>query len=199
VKRITIGNASYLAGSVPAVVGGIVKTPSVKTVLALIRACPRAQSWGFVSTRGAGVVAWVPDSIFRCFGVTGGGPLNSPCLQKFHTPLRPNPTRIPGVPASIRYFVLIAATSTATCADLSTQVPGGVWARTTATVGSVPRGTLEVVKCQVATTSGLVDFVAPFSRSLPVSKPGAFAIFDRFVGTGADRLDGVPRCNGVSF
>src|SRR3954452_14896710 len=85
VRAGTIGGTSYVAGDVPSLAGRIAKTPAVKLVLAAIKACPQAHAYAFVSTRGAGLVAWVPDSVFGCFGTSGGGPLSSPCLQGFHT------------------------------------------------------------------------------------------------------------------
>jgi hypothetical protein len=56
-----------------------------------------------------------------------------------------------------------------------------------------------LVKCQNSTSQGLLDYIAPYSDSIPASKP-AFWLHDYYVATGIEsRLAGVPSCSGVRF
>jgi len=186
---VTIAGSRYLYGNLTRIGASLVRTPSIRLALRIINACPRAKAYGFISTRGsgAGVVAWMPTNPLECFGTTGGGPSIDPCLQSFRTRTSP------------RYYALIAATGRQTCADLSTQAPGGVSARTTRGVPGLPAQSNIVVKCQIWRSQGLMDYVAPYRNSLPASKP-AFWIHDYYVATGVDeRLAGVPTCWGVNF
>jgi hypothetical protein len=106
----------------------------------------------------------------------------------------PDPYGLSGL-SFVRNYVLIAATSDTTCRDLSTQLPGGIWARTTRTFNGLAGGSLTVIKCQTQTTQGLWDFVAPYTSRLPASKYGVW-IPDRYVDTHVARWSGVPSCYG---
>jgi hypothetical protein len=192
---VTIGNSAYLTGSVLEIASRIPRTTAVRFALTAIRSCQSARAYGFVSTQrvAGGVVGWVPANLSGCFGVAGGGPGSSACLRAYRTPRQPDPTGVSGGRSLPSYYVLFAATSPQTCADLSTQVPGGVWARLSVAAGGLSRGSVIVVKCQRNTTGGLFDYVAPYSTALPASKR-AFWVADRNVATGGDRLPGVPTC-----
>lgn len=194
-RYLTINNTKYLAGNVPSLIQRVVRNPSAQLAFRLISQCRSARLWAFISTRGSGIVGWVPENIWQCVGTAGGGP-SSPswCFQAFHTPAVQDPAGVRGPPAwSPRYYVLIAGTGPATCSDLSTQVPGGVWGRTTATVGGLPVGTNILIKCQRWAPQGLVDYVAP-ATGLPSSKH-AYWMWDANMYTGTNqRLDGVPQC-----
>jgi hypothetical protein len=170
------------------------KTPSLKLVVGVIRACPGVKFYGFLSfTRGAGVVGWLPTSLRACLPVVGGGPGAPGCFQAMKTPY-PDPDGLSGL-TFFRWWVLVAATSDTTCRDLSTQVKGGIWTTTNATVGGLPAGSVTVIRCQQQTNQGLWDFVAPYTSSLPASKWGLW-IADGNVNTKYARWYGVPSCWG---
>jgi hypothetical protein len=166
-------------------------SPPLRAALSVIRACPRIHLYGFLSTsRGAGVVGWWPSDLRGCLEVSGGGPGSQGCVQIERTPY-PDPYGLSGLSLR-RTWVFIAASSDRTCTDLSTQVPGGIWARTTQPFNGLQAGSLIVIKCQGYASDGLWDFVAPYTR-LPASKWGVW-IPDRYVDTHIGRWDGVPSC-----
>jgi hypothetical protein len=169
-------------------------TPWLRSVLSVVRLCPNVKLHGFFSfTRGAGVVGRAPRDLSGCRPVVGGGAGASGCLQAMRTPY-PDPYGLSGLRLT-RTFVLIAATSDKTCRDLSTQVPGGIWATTNASFNGLPAGSLTVIKCQERTTQGWWDFVAPYSSKLPASKRSAVWIPDRYMNTQYSRWNGVPLCS----
>jgi hypothetical protein len=169
-------------------------TPWLRTVLSVVRACPNVKLHGFISfTRGAGVVGRAPTSLSGCLPVVGGGPGASGCFQAMRTPY-PDPYGLSGL-ALGRSYVLIAATSDKTCRDLSTQVPGGIWATTNTTYNGLAAGSLRVIKCQEWDGQRWWDFVAPYSSRLPASKRSAMWIPDDYVNTHVSRWRNVPSCS----
>jgi hypothetical protein len=193
-RYVKINNTSYLAGNVPSLMRRVIPNPSVKFALKLLNQCRSARVWAFISTRGFGLVGWVPEKIWQCVQTAGGGPSRTWCFQTRRTPAVQDPGGVLGPPQwSPRYHVLIAATNAATCSDLSTQTPGGVWGRTTTAVADIPAGTNMLIKCQRTAPGGLVDYVARPTQ-LPSSKR-AYWVWDTNIYTGMDmRLDGVPQC-----
>jgi hypothetical protein len=193
VRAVDIGGVRYYAGNAFNLAGSVAQAPQVRAILIAVMRCHEAGAWGFASSqaRGGGIVAWFPTNPLRCFdnettgGGPGGGPGIQPCFQLVRTPDR-------------RYVVAIAATKPRVCADLSTQVPGGVSGRLTVAVGQFPRGSQVAVKCQYTDARGrLVDYVAPFARALPASKPTAW-VYDQSLDTGLTyRISGVPACYGA--
>jgi hypothetical protein len=167
--------------------------PWLRTVLSVVRACPNVKLHGFISlTRGAGVVGRAPTSLSGCLPVLGGGPANG-CFQAMRTPY-PDPYGLSGL-ALTRSYVLIAATSDTTCRDLSTQVPGGIWARTNTTFNGLAAGSVRVIKCQLWDGRRWWDFLAPYSSSLPASKRSAIWIPDQYVNTHVSWWRTVPSCS----
>jgi hypothetical protein len=198
VKVVTVNGTAYAAGDVVTFAQRITKTTSIRIVLNLIKACRNAGAWGFISSRGAGIVAWAPTRLGRCWGPMGGGPAFSPCLQGFTTPATPDPLGL-GRGGFPQYRVLIAATNTATCADMSTQVPGGVWGRTGVAFRGYPAGSPMMVTCQYTDAQGyLRDYVATGVQTVPRSR-AALWFYDAYFETGGDRMDGVPGCSGLSM
>jgi hypothetical protein len=203
VSVVTIGGRHYVTGNVVSLASRLVNTTDIRFVLSAIQSCRGFQVRVFVSTSGVGITAYVPLSFTGCFGTTGGGPggqVGGPCLQAFQTPQVPDPTGVAGIPGGqTRYYVLFAGTNSTVCADISTQVPGGVWARTTASVPGLPAGSVALVKCQFPSREGLFDYLAPPKSSLPASKP-TYWLNDYYFDSGAtNRLTGVPACYGSSF
>jgi hypothetical protein len=194
VRSVKINNTRYVAGSVPSLMRRVIPYPSVKFALSLLSQCRSAKVWAFVSTGGLGVVGWVPEKIWQCVQTAGGGPSRSWCLQTRRTPAVQDPGGVRGPPQwSPRYYVLIAATNAATCSDLSTQAPGGVWGRTTTAVAGLPAGTIMLIKCQRTAPGGLVDYVAPATQ-LPSSKP-AYWVWDANMYPAQPHVrSGVPQC-----
>jgi hypothetical protein len=124
-QKIKIGNSSYLTIPVTRALR-LVKSPYARFVASAISLCRGAGAHGFLALNGAavGVVAWVPTTLTGCFEVAGGGPGRwQPCVQFYRT-------------ADGKYFVLYVGTNQRICADLSTQVPGGVEARTNTALSS---------------------------------------------------------------
>jgi hypothetical protein len=212
VKKVQIGTTVYRAGDVQTLLGSFVRTGSINTVLRVVRLCKSASSWAFVSiqNRQGGIVAWMPNNPIQCLGVTGGGPgaggggpSNSPCLQAYRTPADQDPGGVHGQHGTAgRYYVFIAGTGGTICADLTTQVPGGVWGRTTAAVPGLPARSVIPIKCQEWRTDSfgkvrLVDYLAPLTSSLPANK-STFRLYDDYVETGiVNRLANVPSCSGT--
>lgn len=195
-SRVTIGDATYRTANALSVAALLPLNPSIRTVLRVARACRGVEAHAFLGRRGAGIAAWVPDSLAGCLGVSGGGPTGSACLQSFRTPADQDPADLTNV-ATRRSLVMFAATGPEACADISTQVPGGVWGQTTVAVPGLPVDSLMLVKCQLQTGQGLVDYVAEYRPRVPASK-AAFWIPDAWVNTSIlTRLDGVPSCSGV--
>jgi hypothetical protein len=198
IKYVKIGTTSYLAADMNTMASRLVRWPGLKAVLAAVRQCRGASAWGFVSRHGAGIAAWVPVRISGCFPSTsGGGPATgssfTPCFQLYLTTNRPDPTGVSnGAAVPAHRAVLIAATNTQTCADLSTQVPGGVW-------GTHSNGRVVIIKCQYVATQGLADYlVLPIPNFKPPTSRPTYVAYDRNVDTGgATWLSGVPHCGGV--
>ena len=194
VGTVNIAGGTYAWFDGAAFLRHYARVPWLQTVLQVVRACPSVKLYGFISlTRGAGVVGRAPSSLSGCLPVQGGGPgAASGCLQAMLTPY-PDPYGLSGLRLS-RSYVLIAATSDTTCRDLSTQVPGGIWAYTNRAYNGLPAGSLRVIKCQDWDGTRWWDFVAPYS-SLPASKRGAVWIPDKYVNTRVSRWKGVPSCS----
>lgn len=198
VHLVHIEGTTYVAGDIGRIGGYVTRTSAVKYVLKLASLCKNAKAYFFASTKGGGVVAWLPTSLSGCFGVIGGGASTSPCAQEFRTPADQDPTRAvsPGGVAAPTYHVFIAGTSELACRDLSTQVPGGIWARTKVAFAGLPAGSALLIKCQMQTPQGLVDNLAP-QTALPRSKSEWF-VSDSYV-TGGFLFAGVPSCSGANF
>jgi hypothetical protein len=166
-------------------------------VLAVVQKCPSVKLYGFISlTRGAGIVGRAPSNLLGCLSVTGGGPgagATDGCAQAMLTPY-PDPYRVSGLQLS-RSYVLLVATSDTTCRDLATQLPGGIWARTTRSYNGVAANSLRVIKCQQWDGRRWWDFVATYSDRVPASKPSAVWIPDAYMNTTISRWNGVPSCN----
>jgi hypothetical protein len=201
VSVVSIGGRHYLTGNLQALGRKLVKTTAMRYVLDLVEQCRGVQVHGFVSSGGFGLTASVPLSSPGCLETPNGGPggsVGGPCLQGFETPYEPDPTGISGLPGGEpRYYVMFAGTSSTVCADISTQVPGGVWGRTAAAVPGLPAGSTELVKCQLNTPNGLADYLGQRTSSLPASK-STYWIYDSYFETNSTaRLAGVPECSGV--
>lgn len=200
---VNIGGRHYLTGNVEALANRLVKTTDIRFVLAAVERCRGIQVRGFVSTGGVGLTAYLPASLSGCVETPNGGPgggVGGPCLQGFATPRIPDPTGVAHLPATpLRYYVMFAGTGSTVCEDISTQVPGGVWAQTTTPISGLPAGSVALVKCQASTSNGLLDYLAQWTSSLPASKM-TYWINDYYFATGAtQRLTGVPACYGSSF
>jgi len=199
---VTIGGRHYLTGNVLSLANRLVKTTDMRFVLDAIEQCRGVQVRGFVSTAGFGLTAYLPASISGCIETANGGPgggVGGPCLQGFETPEFPDPTGVAGLPGGERrYYVMFAASNATVCQDISTQVPGGVWAATTATIPGLPAGSVTLVKCQLYASGTIWDYLAPPASSLPASK-STYWLNDYYFDTGVNgRLAGVPSCSGVS-
>lgn len=201
--RLVIGGRTYWYGNVGSLASWLAPTQGIKLVLKLVNRCQGVRAFVFLSTsaqsRGVGIVAWLANDPRSCLGVTGGGPgggvSGSVCSQAVRTPAQQDPGNVAGLvgqPPS-RYFVYIGATSRQVCADLATEVPGGVWGRTIAPITGLASNSVILIKCQLIDGQGLIDYVAPQTR-LPSSK-STFWIYDAYVYTGiTERLGGVPSC-----
>lgn len=203
VETVTIGGTRYWTGDLVSLGRRLSRGTAIRYVLSAISACRGAAAFGFVSisNRQFGVVAWIPASAAGCIGVSGGGPQSAggTCLQGFSTPAYPDPTGVAGIPGPVpRHYVLFAGTGGTICQDISTQVPGGVWARTTASISGLAAGSRVLIKCQYSSRGALADYVTGYRPKLPASKP-TFAIFDAHVATGATRLRNVPSCFGTAI
>ncbi|HEY2715973.1 MAG TPA: hypothetical protein VGI73_07120 [Solirubrobacterales bacterium] len=198
---VNIGGRTYLTGNLATLANRLVKTPAMRFILVAVEQCRGAQVRGFVGRSGVGLTAYFPLSIAGCFespnGGPGGGP-GGPCLQGFETPLSPDPTGVAGLPGGQpRSYVMFAGSSARVCEDISTQVPGGVWARTGASIPGLPAGSLALVKCQLATASALWDYLGQPTQTLPASK-ATYWLNDYYFQSGStERLAGVPSCLGV--
>jgi hypothetical protein len=195
-QTIQIGSSSYHAGN-PMELTSYIPNKYVQLALSAINRCKAMQVTGFWSTQTAsgGVVAWAPTDVLACFErdsrVMGGGP--GGCTHLYRTPAEQDPTKISGRNWP-EYFVLLAATNAQACADLSTQVPGGVWGKTTAPAQGLPSGSTVVIKCQRTSGQRILDYVAPYGAPLPISKAAAW-IDDESVFTGiTTKIPGVPEC-----
>jgi hypothetical protein len=199
VSVVNIGGHRYLTGDLEALGSRFVKTTSIRFVLAAISRCQGVQLRGFVSTSGVGITAYLPTSLAGCIGTSGGGPGGAgPCVQGFKTPRYPDPTGVAGVTTQIRYYVMFAGSGSTVCRDVSTQVPGGVWARTGASVPGLPAGSVALVKCQLPTSKGIYDYLASYTSGLPASK-STYWLHDYYFKTGVTgRLAGVPACSGFN-
>jgi hypothetical protein len=180
----------------------LVKTPAMRFIMVVVEQCPGVQLRGFIGRNGFGLTASFPLSYSGCLETPYGGPgesLEGPCVQGFDTPLIPDPTGAAGLPGGRpRYHVMFAGTSAKVCEDISTQVPGGVWARTGASIPGLPAGSLALVKCQLNTTSGLWDYLGQPTRTLPASKATWWLDDDYFQSGSTETLAGVPSCLGVN-
>jgi hypothetical protein len=195
---VNIGGRNYLTGDLKLLASRLVKTTSIRFVLTAISRCRGVQVRGFVSTSGFGLTAYLPTSLAGCVETPRGGPGGGgPCVQGFKTPQFPDPTGVAGVTGRpARHYVMFAASGSTVCQDISTQVPGGVWARTGTSVPGLPAGSVALVKCQLPTSEGLYDYLAPTATALPASKP-TYWIHDYYFESGATRrLAGVPACSG---
>jgi hypothetical protein len=203
---VTIGGRHYATGNVKTLASRLARTTDFGYVLAVIARCRSIQSQVFAGSSGVGLTAYLTLSSDFCLsspngGPEGGGPLGGPCLQVFKTPEDPDPQGAKGLlGGEPRSYVLFAGTGATVCQDISTQVPGGVWARTGASVPGLPAGSVALVKCQAETSGGLTDYLAPPASSLPHSKP-TYWLNDYYFesGTTAGRLPGVPSCYGVDI
>jgi hypothetical protein len=201
---VNINGTTYGYGDVGKVSSYFVRTGPVNYVLKIASLCRGARAYFLWSPRtGGGVVAWLPTYLSGCLGVAGGGPggpggASSPCAQAYTTPTQQDPFRVIsqfGITVQ-PYRVFIAATTGATCRDLSTQVPGGIWARTRVALSGVATGSPLLIKCQQSTPRGVVDYLAP-QTSLPGSK-STWWVYDYYVA-GNLRFERVPDCYGGSF
>jgi hypothetical protein len=164
-----------------------------RVALSAVRLCPGVKLYGYVGSRGAGIVGRSPSNLQGCLAVQGGGP-SAGCAQAKLTPY-PDPYGLSGLSLS-RSYVLLIATSDSTCRDLSTQLPGGIWASINrASSTGVPAGSVRVIKCQQWDGQEWWDFMAPYSSKLPASKRTAFWIRDRYVNTRYARWNGIPTCD----
>jgi hypothetical protein len=198
---VQINGTTYGYGDVGKISGYIVRTGAVNYVLKIASLCRGARAYFLWSPHtGGGVVAWLPTYLSGCLSVAGGGPsgASSPCAQAYTTPTQQDPFRvISQFGLTVQpYRVFIAATSGATCRDLSTQVPGGIWARTRVALSGVATGSPLLIKCQQSTPRGVVDYLAP-QTSLPGSK-STWWVYDYWVA-GNLRFAHVPDCYGGSF
>ncbi len=166
---------------------------TIRTMGALVRQCRTARAFGLVAFRPrleVAVAAWLPRDPLLCWSsddVTAGGPgADQPraCLQGVETP---------------NYFVLFAGTTAVACAHVSTQVPGGWPAQTTAysADGGLPPSSNILVKCQTWYQGRLWDFVVRPStvNKLPATRT-AWWIKDSAVPTNYNELPNVPGCEG---
>lgn len=195
---VNIGGRHYVAGDLPSLAGRFVKTPAIRFILAAVGRCRGARLEGFVGTKGVGLTATMPLSIAGCVSTPNGGPGGyGPCLQGYTTPQNPDPTGVAGLTgAPVPYYVMFAGSSAIVCEDVSTQVPGGVWARTGASIPGLPAGSLALVKCQLYSQGYLWDYLAQWTQSLPASK-ATYWLNDYYFESGATaRLAGVPACTG---
>jgi hypothetical protein len=200
VSVVNIGGHRYLTGDLKVLGSRFVKTTSIRFVLAAISQCRGVQVRGFVSTSGFGITASMPTSLAGCIETSGGGPGGGgPCVQGFKTPQIPDPTGVAGVPApTTRHYVMFAGSGSTVCRDISTQVPGGVWAQTGISVPGLPAGSVALVKCQLPTAEGIYDYLASYTPSLPASK-STYWFDDYYFDTGVTgRLAGVPACSGFN-
>jgi hypothetical protein len=203
-RTVDVGAHRYYTADALAIASRIPGTSaSFKLVMGVIRRCQGVRAHAFLPRSGGlavGLVAWLPASPSACLEVSGGGPdPGSPCLQTFRTPRNQDPAGLTNRPSGPRWFVLIAATTAQVCADMATQVPGGVWGQTTVAAGGAARGAVMLIKCQQQTAQGLTDYLAPYRDTVPATKP-AYWYYDAFVNTGGlSTLSGVPRCSGVNL
>lgn len=205
VSLVNIGGRHYVTGNVATLANRLVRTTDLSIVLLALERCRGLQGRVFVSTSGQGIglTAYGPLNLAGCVQTPNGGPgggVGGPCLQSFRTPEYPDPVGAAGLPGGEpRYFVAFAGTRATVCEDISTQVPGGVYARTTATIPGLPAGSVLPVKCQFTAANGLFDYLAPPAKSLPSSK-ATYLINDYYFETGVTgALEGVPACFGVSL
>jgi hypothetical protein len=203
-QTITIGGRTYYTADALSLAAKIPLNPGVRAVLGIVRTCRGVQAYGFLSPSGldGGVAAWAPGNLLACLEVSGGGPATgprTPCLQAGRTPADQDPAGVANRPPGTRYYVAFAASSATACADISTQVPGGVWGQTTRAISGLPSGSLMLVKCQSQTSQGLLDYLAEFRSRVPASK-GTFSLYDAYVATGITRpLANVPSCSGTDL
>jgi hypothetical protein len=205
---VAINGRTYGYGDALFALGRFAPWGVVRTIVNIARTCQGIRTVGFVSSQGAGIVAWVPNSFAGCVsvagggGVSGGGPVSGPpCLQVFRTPANRDPNRLSTDTNTLRYHVLIAGTSLDACADISTQVPGGFYARNLATdTAGLAQHETVLVKCQYLYNRRLVDVVVrPALARFPAART-SWRIYDSAVFTGTDEaLVGVPSCVGVSI
>lgn len=188
-QGVKIGNTTYFSANLTSALN-LIPSSSARLAAKLTNLCKAAKALAYGSSATqVGIVAWIPTNPIRCLGVEGGGgvdaPTLDPCSQLFRTP-------------DGSYYVLIVATSSKVCRDLSTQVPeGGVVARTNSFYRGSPARFR--ITCQQENKSGeLFDYVTPASVSLPGST-AAYWIVDQQLDTNNQTwLDGVPECAGVN-
>lgn len=182
VQTIMIGGTRYaVINAVTA--AGYIPNPTVRRIDTLIKACPAVHAFGFfASPSEVGVVVWLPSNVLNCWttSVSGGGPGsggNPGCLQGYRSADRTS-------------FILFAGTNSRVCPNVSTQVPGGLIIR-----GGSYSGWR--VKCYARNAHGqLLDYIAPYSATLPASKSAGYILDTQAGGSGAPRA-GVPSCFGV--
>jgi hypothetical protein len=203
-QTITIGGRTYFTADALSLAAKLPLNPGVRAVLGIVRSCRGVQAYGFLSANGygGGVAAWAPRNLLGCLEVSGGGPATgsrNPCLQAGRTPADQDPAGVANRPPTTRSYVAFAATSATACADISTQVPGGVWGQTTRAIPGLASGSVMLVKCQSETSQGLLDYLAEFRSRVPASK-ATFTLSDAYVGTGITRpLANVPSCSGTDL
>jgi hypothetical protein len=193
-KTIKVGPRSYALVDLNDAIKWIPGSTS-EVVQYLLSKCANVRSSGFITTSkpaNAGLTLVIPATPGGCLTeVVGGGPGSEDpldpgrqaCFQLVLTNDRAN-------------YVLIAATASVTCADLSTQVPGGLAAVTTRAIDGLPKGSSIVIKCQTFFKGAWIDYVARYSDVLPATKQTWF-IDDYSVDTaGKDRIDSIPLCQG---
>jgi hypothetical protein len=187
VQTVTIGQARYaVIDALKA--ASLIPNPTVRKLSTLVKACPAVHAYGFYANPSeVGFVAWIPANIVSCWsatvtggpGVTGGGPTGTTgCFQGFRS-------------SDGGSYVVIAGTNSRICPNISAEVPGGI---------SIQGGTWSGwrVKCYALDPSGhLLDFIAPYSPTLPANKPGAGYVLDTTLGGGGIVRQGVPNCFGV--
>ena len=186
-QRVTInGTSYYVINAITA--AGYIPNSTVRNLVTLVKRCPAVHAHGYWFNRNeVGFVAWIPTNLLNCWtkSVSGGGPGGGPgvrpaCLQGYRSYDRAT-------------FIVFAGTNSRVCPNVSTQVPGGLIIR-----GGTYSGWR--VKCYTtqASTGRLLDYIAPYSATLPASKSAGY-VFDTDVGgSGSPRTGvGVPNCFGV--
>jgi hypothetical protein len=184
VQRVTInGTSYYVINAITA--ADYIPNPTVRSLVTLVKKCPAVHAYGYwFNAREVGLAAWIPANLLDCWttSVSGGGPggpgANPGCLQGYRSYDRAT-------------FIVFAGTNSRVCPNVSTQVPGGLIIR-----GSSYSGWR--VKCYATqqNTGRLLDYIAPYSATLPASKSAGYILDTAVGGTGSPRA-GVPNCFGI--
>jgi hypothetical protein len=196
VKAVMVNSNSYYAGNLT-YAAAVFQSDYVTLAARLIRACPAAGSWGFVSRTSpirAGVVVWLPKNPLDCvrLPVSGGGPGaggSEPCVQLFQTFNRQS-------------FVLIVGSDATICADLSTEVPSGEPARIYNSTAALAAGQSVLVKCQAYNSQGVlydrVVLLTYGAAALPFTRAAWYVRDDNVVTNYKAIIPNVPRCWGFT-